>query len=212
MDWASRVTEPPFQISALLLLGMLFVIILLHLHSRQEQAWQEIASVAGMTLLPPTVVDGERKPWRVSGVFRGRKLVMDTVTRLVGSAEFSRPAVYTRITGDVQNKVGGSFEIERRLLFGASNPHVDPGFDRRFVVSSHPGDFAARIFKCPKVRGQLLRADFLGAGLKIDKLQFAMLGVKTDIQAAISMFHLVCNIAEAVEDYQSLDLVVGDAY
>lgn len=165
----------------------------------QRQAWNELASLAGLTFEP----QGFFSPMWVTGQYRGRNLVLDTCTR--GRGRYS--TVYTRILVSVNNSFGLSLELyeqsalgEIAQALGAQDIQAgNASLDRRFVIKGRPEDAIVSVLAAGNLSDKLMAARSVDIRVNGREVRFEQRGTELDIRYVQFLFDLLNDLADAIE-------------
>ncbi len=166
---------------------------------RISRAWGELAERAGLTC----EARGFLQSPRVSGVYRGRPLVLDTYT--TGSGR--NRTTYTRITLDVRNPANGSFALYNETVFSKIGKVLgmqdiqtgDEELDKHYIIKGQPPSFTLSVLNSIGVRQKLQQIRSINVQLSGDDLRFVQIGVLTNVEQLQSVIDFLGDVAEIVD-------------
>lgn len=185
----------------LIFVGIVVLVLALNYYGRQARlkAWGELASNTGLTCDS----GGLFAPIRVTGLYRGHGLTLDTFTRSSGR----HSETYTRIMLSASNPSNLALTIYEEGVMskvgkalGMQDIQVgDADLDRRFIIKGRPEDAVVNLLASGSLRQRLLDARSLNLTLNGDQVRFEARGVELDTGRLQSLFDLMSDLAEAVE-------------
>lgn len=130
---------------------ILIIGVIIHGLQRGEvraQRWQLFASQTGLIFEP----GGLGKEIRVSGNYRGFRVVLDTFTHHTGYSRGSHNYPYTRIKIEITNRANIELKIQEKKLFFLLKNTLQIGdeqIDKRFTISGQSPEVVKGIFTDP---------------------------------------------------------------
>ncbi len=186
------------------------------------QVWWQLAAHAGLIFhgLELDLWGSSRSP-AVSGAYRGRQVRVSRIVQQIDASEGSVPAVYTRMSLEVNNAAGcrlslGSASFLERIFGRDRTRSGDKEFDHRFRVSGDPATFAQKAVEVlashvdlfARPAGVIQRTDCAWSWvswsppsiqLKGPELTCTQSGVPTYIPHQVALLNLLCDLAELAE-------------
>jgi hypothetical protein len=185
-------------------------------------AWTDLARQTGLVFTPGTVSRlGIHSPPSLAGEYRGHRVAVSKIVQHQAAGESTIPAVYTRISIQVDNPGNFSFSLDPMLLGlfrrGRASATGDAEFDRRFRVKGHPPEFKRsatgllvnrRDLLIRRPREVIMLTDsplaWRSWGRPSIRLQGSDLscfqsGVPTEVDHQIAVLNLLCDLAGQVE-------------
>jgi hypothetical protein len=182
------------------LIALVVIVPFLLLGRRGRAQWAETQArwqAIGMTL----------KRGAIAGEHRGRRITMSypfSGFPTIRHSDYGELAIRVRI--QVRSPPGSRLTITpkfpqvglpaRIVLSAVPKTHE---IDDHFSVHSNPPDLAARLLAVPRVSAILFSTPKPAIELKGDDLRFYRIGSFPDPQDALSLFDMVCDLAEIVE-------------
>ena len=190
------------EIQILVIVGIAGLVILIIFFQRQTQlwAWNDLAVRTGL------VCDSGKYLWspiRVTGLYRGHSLILDTFTR--GSGKNSR--TYTRAVLSVNNPVPLQLVLSEEKVFdkmgkwmGVQDIQVgDETLDRRYKIKGQPEAEIVRLLASWEVRRKLLEVSSLKIEIEAGEVRAEKHGTEKKVEELEKAFELLSGIAEEVE-------------
>jgi hypothetical protein len=155
-------------------------------------------------------------PGTAEGVYRGRSLSYKTYSH--GKTNYNASAYalsakqnwYTQITLSLNNHPGRGITLWKKGLTDRAIKQLgdqigDEHFDQQFFVHASPKRFLNIMLDSSTLRKKILQAHWpRGTTLSIkgNQLTFEMKDREMEITGVISLFDLLCDVAEAVEEVE----------
>lgn len=193
-----------------IIIALVALIYFLHLQDRKWTGqWRDLAEIHGME-----VKQGSwGTPGSAKGNYRGRQLRLKTYTHEETNYNGSAYALstkktwYTHITLSVDNQSNRSMTLWKKGLadrvFKSLGDRIgDERFDNMFIAQGSPEGYLANVLNSPELRKTILQAHWpRGSILMIrgNNLTFEMKAREVVIGGIISLFDILCDVAEAVE-------------
>jgi hypothetical protein len=165
-------------------------------------AWSEVASRANLAFDPGNLWGTGSK---VSGIYRGHELVLDTFSTYTGKSRTE----YTRVTLTTSNPSGMQLEIFKEGLLGKLGKTLgmkdiqvgDAEIDQNFIIRGQPENQVARLFTAIGLRQRLLETRSLNIKLAGNRLNYQRRGIENDETTLINIFDLLAEMADQIEHY-----------
>jgi hypothetical protein len=186
------------------------LIYFLHLQDRKWTGqWKDLAKIHGMEVTPGSW----STPGSAKGNYRERRLKLKTYSH--DETNYNRSAYalstkktwYTHVALSVDNQPNRDMTLWKkgfadRACKSFGDRIGDERFDNTFIAHGNPEGFLANVLNSPELRKTILKAHWpRGATLMLRNkhLTFEMKAREVDIRGVISLFDLLCDVAEAVE-------------
>ena len=170
------------------------------------RAWPELAERIGLTFQAPTGSWSNRTPARVTGNYRGYDFKLDLSRVVPGPVDDGIATYRTRIVLTMNHAVSGSLTLKHRWFFsrgflrGEGQKIGDAEFDQRFIIQSHPRDYAARVFAARDLRRRFLAQKKLREfSLSNLGVRLEMTGIEGDAQKLHALFNLLADVVQTVK-------------
>jgi hypothetical protein len=141
----------------------------------------------------------------MSGVYRGRDLVLDTYT----PTNLDNVIDVTRLRLPIDNPANGHMRLDHfpigRAIGTALRPQSqictgDKVFDRQFAITSTPLGFAVEVLASPQLRQRLLHVrENTEIELTGNQLSLERAGIEKDATYLLFLLDLLIELADAVE-------------
>jgi len=189
----------PFVIFFGLFLILIIGVIIYGLRRREVRAqrWRLFASQTGLIFEP----GGIGKEMRVSGNYRGHRVVLDTFSHHTGYSRGSHNYPYTRINIEITNRTNIELKIqEKKLLFLPKNTLEigDEQIDKRFTISGQSSEVASGIFADPNLRQRILQARSFNVEVQGPQLVFSRPSIETNLDYLVFLLDLMCDLANYI--------------
>jgi len=189
-------------LEALIFVGVIVLVVAIAYFRRQarQRAWSELADRTGLTFES----DGWFGTSRVTGVYRGHQLTLDTFRR--GSSG-KNSTTYTRIVLFVNNQSNLYLALYHEgvfskigKFFGMQDIQVgDIELDRRFIIKGKPEKAVVSVLTSGALPQKLLEARSVNLEVDGRELHFEQVGVELKVDYLEFLFDLLSDLAEAVE-------------
>jgi hypothetical protein len=190
-----------FTLPILVFAAVIAIVLVVNYYGRQSRlrAWGELASNTGLTCES----GGFFSPIRVTGMYRGHGLVLDTFTRSSGKSS----QTYTRIVLSANNPSDLSLAIYEEGVMSKIGKALgmqdiqlgDADLDQRFIIKGRPEEAIVNLLAFGSLRQKLLDARSLNLALDGQQVHFEERGVELDIGRLQFLFDLMSDLAEAIE-------------
>ena len=163
----------------------------------RAQRWRLFASQTGLIFEP----GGLGKEMRVSGNYRGHRVVLDTFSHDTGYSAGSHSYPYTRINIEITNRTNIELRIqEKKLLFLPKNT-LEIGneqIDKRYTISGQSSEVARGIFADPNLRQRILQAHSFNVEVNSSQLIFSQPGIETNLDYLVFLLDLMCDLTDYI--------------
>lgn len=170
------------------------------------KSWAELAERTGLHFQPPGGPWSNRSPARVTGNYRGYEVKLDTTRQLAGPVDDGIATYRTRLVLTMNQPISGSLSLKHRWFFlrgilrSEEQSVGDAQFDQRFIIRSHPQDYAARLFATQALRRRFLAEkslrDFSLSNLGV---RFEMAGIEDDVKKLHAQLNLIADVVQMVK-------------
>jgi len=189
----------PFVIFFGLFLILIIGVIIYGLRRREVRAqrWRLFASQTGLIFEP----GGLGKGMRVSGDYRGHRVVLDTFSHDTGYSAGSHSYPYTRISIGITNPANLDFNIqEKRLLLPPRDVFQigDEQVDKRFTLSGRSQENTRDIFSDINIRHRILQTRSFNVEVQGPQLVFSRPGIETNLDYLIFLLDLMCDLTDYI--------------
>ena len=196
-------------IVVVLILGLAALLHFLLQNHKWKAQWRDLAKVHKLDVKPGSW----GTPGNAEGIYRGRSLSFKTYSH--GKTQYNasayalsaRKSWYSQIILSLENQPGRAITLWKKGLTDRAINQLgdqigDEQFDKQFFAHESHKDFLNSMLDSSELRNQILKAHWpRGSNLTINEnyLRFEMKDRQVETAGLISLFDLLCDVAEAVE-------------
>ena len=196
----------------IIILGLILVYLIFDFYQRffrpglSTKIWPELADRTGLVYEPSRGPWSNRSSPRVMGNYRGYEIKLDLSRVLAGAVDDGIASYRTRIVLTMNHRVQGALSLKHRWFFsrgflrGQGLTIDDEPFDQRFVITSRPQDFAARVFAPLELRQRFLAIKELREfSLSNLGVRMELKGIESDVKQLHALFNLLADNVQLVK-------------